>query len=1034
MSALAQVERIATAASILPEEPTAGATVAPAVSGYRARHQGEAVLVVGCGESSAAVNQRPGLTTIGVNDIGRLFTPTYLVVVNPPRQFHGDRFSHVRNSRAQALFTQLDLGPVNPPVVRIQLGRYGGTDIGDDGVLHYTQNSPYVAVCLAAYMGAKRIGLIGVDFTDDHFFAKTGRHPLAGRLAQIDREYGALAEGLGKGGIELVNLSTISRLQSLPRAPLAEFVDATSASMARPVPQLVLLPPKPALSRVQPNAKPESRRLFVVNYHFLSCGDVFADGLRHAAKEIGLAFDEAAWDDALLPAKIERFKPDLVLVIHGRRFAQKWRDRFKAFNTAVWLLDEPYEVDDTAKWSQCFNTVFVNDPATLVRHRNAHYLPVCFDPDVHRDEGRARIHPVGFIGGYNATRERFLLALAEAGLLGYVVGGPWRAPALRRQCLSANVPAKDAARLYQQTEIVLNVFRETHHFNAQGIAAGSMNPRIYEALACGAAVLTERRAELENVFPTMPQFDRPDQLVAAVQALLADRHRLEGLRAQCRERLTGHTYRDRLEQALTIGLHTPAPLEGDALPVATRPIATPHANNHPAVHATTLATPRARSIDPVPFTTTPRRNLIYHVWPVRGSTWRWNLDELIRRIDLFNGRRVIGIVCDERSEEAETVRSHLEGHGCEFVEMGNDQRGESATFGAMLERVASLNSDELTFYAHAKGVKYEPRFPRSVKRWAEVQYAVTLDDWLAVKEQLQRFAMTGIFRKHGRFANHQNLGDWHYSGTFFWMRHANVFSRDWRNVPQFYGGVEAWPGLHFSREETGCLLLDNLRELPYQDRFWASKGDPAMRSWKGTVRSVPVPVDLARPLPFEGHAVPRLEQKPDEFAWWIDRLLKCGARSLLTIGSPNGGAEWHVARVFHQHGRAISITTIDARASKEREATFADACTRFGQAMNAIVGESWSPGVRSRLATQYDAVYVDGEHGYFACRRDVLLARSVNPLLIGLHDIVDSDWHAASRCCVSRLWNELKHEHDTEEMESGVWGGVGLLKLPRRAA
>ena len=36
---------------------------------------------------------------------------------------------------------------------------------------------------------------------------------------------------------------------------------------------------------------------------------------------------------------------------------------------------------------------------------------------------------------------------------------------------------------------------------------------------------------------------------------------------------------------------------------------------------------------------------------------------------------------------------------------------------------------DLTFYAHAKGVKYEPQFPPAVRRWAEVQYAVTLDDW-----------------------------------------------------------------------------------------------------------------------------------------------------------------------------------------------------------------------------------------------------------------------------------------------------------------
>ena len=328
-------------------------------------------------------------------------------------------------------------------------------------------------------------------------------------------------------------------------------------------------------------------------------------------------------------------------------------------------------------------------------------------------------------------------------------------------------------------------------------------------------------------------------------------------------------------------------------------------------------------------------------------------------------------------------------------------------------------------------VKYEPRLPRSVKRWAEVQYAVTLDDWLAVREQLNRFAMTGIFRKHGRFANHRNLGDWHYSGTFFWMRHASVFARDWRNVPQFYGGVEAWPGTQFARHETGCLLLDNLRELPYQDRFWAQKGNAAAAQWKAALRNVPVPPDLARPLPFDGLVSPRLEQKPNEFAFWLERLLESGATSLLTIGSRFGGAEWHAARVFRQHGRSISITALDARSSTERQAAFADARAQFGQAVDEVVGDASQPEARAQLEPRYDAVYIDGDHGYRACRRDLLFARSVDPLLIGLHDIVDSDWHAAARCCVSRVWDEARRELASEDLQSGTWGGVGLLH-PRR--
>lgn len=205
---------------------------AATLAGYRGCHAGASMVVCGCGPSLGLLADPAAQLTIGVNDVGRLFDPTYLVVLNPPAQFAPDRYEHIRLSRARALFTQLELGPVVPPVVRFRLGRYGGTDDGDGQVLHYTQNSPYVAVLLAAFMGARRIGLIGVDLTDDHFFGATGRHPLAGRLDSIDAQYAALARALAARGVELVNLSPLSRLRSLPRSDPAPAGCAPDAHQA----------------------------------------------------------------------------------------------------------------------------------------------------------------------------------------------------------------------------------------------------------------------------------------------------------------------------------------------------------------------------------------------------------------------------------------------------------------------------------------------------------------------------------------------------------------------------------------------------------------------------------------------------------------------------------------------------------------------------------------------------------------------------------------------------------------------------------
>jgi len=205
-----------------------------ALAAFHNAHLGQRIVVCGCGASLKELANPGEHITIGVNDVGRLFDPTYLVVVNPRTQFKGDRFRHVEHSHAQVLFTQLDLGRVRPPVARVKLGKYGGTEIGTTDVLPYTQNSPYVAVCLAAYMGARHIGLIGVDFTDDHFFAPTGRHPLAGRLHEIDAQYGRLADALRRRGVTLVNLSGVSRLTSLPRIRLddARWVSGEPAPAA----------------------------------------------------------------------------------------------------------------------------------------------------------------------------------------------------------------------------------------------------------------------------------------------------------------------------------------------------------------------------------------------------------------------------------------------------------------------------------------------------------------------------------------------------------------------------------------------------------------------------------------------------------------------------------------------------------------------------------------------------------------------------------------------------------------------------------
>ena len=146
-------------------------------------------------------------------------------------------------------------------------------------------------------MGARRIGLIGVDFTEHHFFAPTGRYSLAREINQINNEYAALAETCRRMGVEVFNLSAESRVTAFPRMSPEEFARSSYTPQAA--------------------AEVRGRKVFFVNYRFLSCGEVFADGLRHAGEDLGMESAAAWWDDPQLPHKVEDFAPDCCLSFTG---------------------------------------------------------------------------------------------------------------------------------------------------------------------------------------------------------------------------------------------------------------------------------------------------------------------------------------------------------------------------------------------------------------------------------------------------------------------------------------------------------------------------------------------------------------------------------------------------------------------------------------------------------------------------------------------------------------------------------------------
>lgn len=216
------------------------------------------------------------------------------------------------------------------------------------------------------------------------------------------------------------------------------------------------------------------------------------------------------------------------------------------------------------------------------------------------------------------------------------------------------------------------------------------------------------------------------------------------------------------------------------------------------------------------FKSTPNRHLIFHIWPKRGNgVWQWNVQELLKRIELFDGKRIIGIATSDDTDSVKSVQDAFLGHRIDdWVVRRNDPiAGEGVTFVDMLELLPKDSG--VTFYGHAKGVKHGDH--RNVRRWTSIMYRACLDGRDACLGWLERFPMVGSLRTCGFYAV-PNCHDWHYAGTFFWFRNRDVFAKpNWPQINKtLYGCVEVWPGMLFESRNTACVVGDKSRGSLYE--------------------------------------------------------------------------------------------------------------------------------------------------------------------------------------------------------------------------
>jgi hypothetical protein len=256
----------------------------------------------------------------------------------------------------------------------------------------------------------------------------------------------------------------------------------------------------------------------------------------------------------------------------------------------------------------------------------------------------------------------------------------------------------------------------------------------------------------------------------------------------------------------------------------------------PPLPRKTYPSPAAPVVQGVPSVVGDRRHLLYHIypWARRGEAWRGSCARLRRRINLFNGRRIIGVATDTGTESLADVQQELSGLGCEFVERENVKSlREVTTFVPLHELVEPYRTAaDVVFYGHAKGITSET-WSRGMADWVNALYEASLGRWPLARRLLADYPTVGPFLRTGHAFPECPKSSWHFSGSFRWSRSVDLFSHDWRTVPQEWIGVEAHPSLVFGRHEAGCLVhpFQTPGLALYTEEYWDRHARAAVRQW-----------------------------------------------------------------------------------------------------------------------------------------------------------------------------------------------------------
>jgi len=274
------------------------------------------------------------------------------------------------------------------------------------------------------------------------------------------------------------------------------------------------------------------------------------------------------WDLGRINSRLldlaRREQPDVLLVTGGDRVLPETVDRIRSMGitTALWTTDPPRERVPHLEAAPHYDHIFCqgSEFVDLLREAGidrAHWLPVGCEPASHRpvvlteEERRLWGSDVVFVGSHYPEREALFESLAD---FDFALWGPgWenlraRSP-LRGRVRKAHTVPSEWLRIYSASRIVL----ATHYHDPDGrFAVHQASPRVFEVLACGGFLITDRQRDVFDLFVDgvhLVGFDDAEDLRSKVRHYLDRPEERQAIAARgFEEAVARHTYVHRLEE------------------------------------------------------------------------------------------------------------------------------------------------------------------------------------------------------------------------------------------------------------------------------------------------------------------------------------------------------------------------------------------------------------------------------------------------------------------------------------------------------